>query len=221
MLNIFMFLLRVLWILLLSCDLTTLYLKVDDCNLHLSLVQSCLFYWCACMFICMYLERSCVVFILYWLRLSWSAVLDFLVLPSFCFVLSCRSPKYKDRLGYPVLWHSCSPQDPSCSPWELWPLEASVGPKWFCGAGSSGSALSAINVAPCVFGDVCPPCVQKNQINSSRFVFSDVCLFPMTAVALGSICWPDVVMWNWFQWCAFSTKSPLELARSEIAVHVL
>ena len=22
---------------------------------------------------------------------------------------------------------------------------------------------------------------------------------PMTAVALGSICWPDVVMWNWFQ----------------------
>ena len=25
-------------------------------------------------------------------------------------------------------------------------------------------------------------------------------LFPMTVAALGSICWPDVVMWNWFQW---------------------
>ena len=41
------------------------------------------------MFIRRSLERSCVVFILFWFRLSWSAVLDFLVLPSFCFVLSC------------------------------------------------------------------------------------------------------------------------------------
>ena len=65
--------------------------KVDDCNLHLSLVQSCLFYWCACIFIRRSLERSCVVLILFWFRLSWSAVLDFLVLHSFCFVLSCRS----------------------------------------------------------------------------------------------------------------------------------
>ena len=126
--------------------------KVDDCNLHLSLVQFCLFYWCACMFIRRPLERSCVVLILFWFRLSWSTVLDFLVLPSFCFVLSCRSPKHKARLGYLVLWYPCSPQDPSCSPWELWPLEASVGPKWFCGTGSSGSTLSAIDVAPCVFG---------------------------------------------------------------------
>ena len=126
--------------------------KVDDCNLHLSLVQSCLFYWCACIFIRRSLERSCVVILLFWFRLSWSTVLDFLVLPSFCFVLSCRSPEHKARLGYLVLWYPCSPQDPSCSPWELWPLEASVGPKWFCGTGSSGSTLSAIDVAPCVFG---------------------------------------------------------------------
>ena len=34
-------------------------------------------------------------------------------------------------------------------------------------------------------------------------VYSNICLSPMTAVALGSICWPDVVMWSWFQWCAF------------------
>ena len=25
-------------------------------------------------------------------------------------------------------------------------------------------------------------------------------MFPMGAVALGSICWPEVVLWNWFQW---------------------
>ena len=24
-------------------------------------------------------------------------------------------------------------------------------------------------------------------------------MFPMGAVALGSICWPEVVLWNWFQ----------------------
>ena len=24
--------------------------------------------------------------------------------------------------------------------------------------------------------------------------------FPITAVALGSICWPEVVIWTWFQW---------------------
>ena len=64
----------------------------------------------------------------------------------------CRPAPRKAMLGYPVLWYSRSPQDPSCSPWELWPLEASVGPKWFCGTGPSGSTLSAINVAPCVFG---------------------------------------------------------------------
>ena len=98
------------------------------------------------------IERSCVVFVLLWFRLSWSAILDFFVLHSFCFVLSCHSPKHEARLRYPVLWYPCSPRDASCSPWELWPLEASVGPKWFCGTGSSGSTLSAINVAPCVFG---------------------------------------------------------------------
>ena len=43
-----------------------------------------------------------------------------------------------------------------------------------------------------------PPCVQKKG--------NDVCLFPLTAVAVGSICWPGVVMWSWFQWWAFSTK---------------
>ena len=64
-----------------------------------------------------------------------------LVLPSFCFVSSCRCQKHKAMLGYPVLWYSCSPQDPSCSPWEPWPLEASVGPKWFCGTGSSGNVF--------------------------------------------------------------------------------
>ena len=25
-------------------------------------------------------------------------------------------------------------------------------------------------------------------------------MFPMGAVALGSICWPEVVLCNWFQW---------------------
>ena len=25
-------------------------------------------------------------------------------------------------------------------------------------------------------------------------------MFRMGAVALGSICWPEVVLWNWFQW---------------------
>ena len=25
-------------------------------------------------------------------------------------------------------------------------------------------------------------------------------MFPMGAVALGSICWPEGVLWNWFQW---------------------
>ena len=25
-------------------------------------------------------------------------------------------------------------------------------------------------------------------------------MFPMGAVALRSICWPEVVLWNWFQW---------------------
>ena len=86
-----------------------------------------------------YPTRSCVVYILHWFRLSWSIVMDFcLVLPSFCVVLSCRCQKHKAMLGYPVLWYSCSPQDPSCFPWEPWPLEASVGPKWFCGTGSSG-----------------------------------------------------------------------------------
>ena len=53
-------------------------------------------------------------------------------------VLSCRCQKHKAMLEYPVLWYSCSPQDPSCLPWEPWPLEVSVGPKWFCGTGSSG-----------------------------------------------------------------------------------
>ena len=53
-----------------------------------------------------------------------------------------RPAHRKALLGYPVLWYSCSPQEPSCSPWELWPLEASVGP----------------------------------------------------------VCWPEVVLWNWFQW---------------------
>ena len=31
-------------------------------------------------------------------------------------------------------------------------------------------------------------------------------MFPMEAVALGSICWPEVVLCNWFQWypqCVF------------------
>ena len=37
------------------------------------------------------------------------------------------------------------------------------------------------------------------EFKFSKFVFSNLCLFPMTAVALGSICWPDVVMWSWFQ----------------------
>ena len=41
---------------------------------------------------------------------------------------------------------------------------------------------------------------------SERFVFSNTSLSLMAAVALGSICWPDVVMWSWFQWCAFETK---------------
>ena len=96
---------------------------VDDCNLHLSLVQFWLFYWCACMFIRRPLERSCVVLILFWFRLSWSTVLDFLVLPSFCFVLSCRTPKHEARLAYPVLWYSCSPRTHhvphgSCGPWK-------------------------------------------------------------------------------------------------------
>ena len=34
----------------------------------------------------------------------------FLILPSFCFVLSSRSPKHEARLAYPVLWYSCSPR---------------------------------------------------------------------------------------------------------------
>ena len=77
-----------------------------------------------------YPTRSCVVYILHWFRLSWSIVMDFcLVLPSFCVVLSCRCQKHKAMLEYPVLRYSCSPQDPSCFPWEPWPLEASVGPK--------------------------------------------------------------------------------------------
>ena len=33
-------------------------------------------------------------------------------------------------------------------------------------------------------------------------VFSDFCLPPMAAVALVRICWPEVVLWNWFQLCA-------------------
>ena len=56
----------------------------------------------------------------------------------FCLVLSIS----------PVLWDSGSPKDPSCSPWELWPIGW---PDFLCGAGSSGGTLSAINVAPCVF----------------------------------------------------------------------
>ena len=39
---------------------------------------------------------------------------------------------------------------------------------------------------------------------SANDVRDDSCalavLFPMTADALQSICWPDVFLWNWFQW---------------------
>ena len=31
---------------------------------------------------------------------------------------------------------------------------------------------------------------------SQRFVFNNICLSR----------WPDVVMWSWFQWCAFYTN---------------
>ena len=70
---------------------------VDDCNLHLSLVQFCLFYWCACMFIRRPLERSCVVLILFWFRLSWSTVLDFL--SCLLSVLSCLVVLRNTKLG--------------------------------------------------------------------------------------------------------------------------
>ena len=29
---------------------------------------------------------------------------------------------------------------------------------------------------------------------------------PMGAVAIGSICWPEVVLWNWFQWWSIFSK---------------
>jgi len=46
-------------------------------------------------------------------------------------------------------------------------LEASVGPKWFYGAGSNGSAISAINV---VLGGVCPrACKKMNELLAVRF----------------------------------------------------
>ena len=66
-----------------------------------------------------YPTRSCVRF-----RLCWLIVMDFcldlyrLVLPSFCFVMSCRCQKHNAMPGYSVLWYSCSPLDPSCFPWE-------------------------------------------------------------------------------------------------------
>ena len=31
-------------------------------------------------------------------------------------------------------------------------------------------------------------------------------MFSMGAVALGSICWPAVVLWNWFQWWEIFSK---------------
>ena len=92
-----------------------------------------------------YPDRYCIVFLVYvgvvCLHLSFLVccfALSRLFLPSLRLVLSCRSPEHKAVLGYPIWWYSGSPQDPSCSPWKLWPLEASVGPKWFCTAGSNG-----------------------------------------------------------------------------------
>ena len=148
-----MFLLRVLWVLLWA-EILQFHLKFGKV----------LFVWLLCVYVYSYVPWAilrCVHFV------SASSVLIccswFLALPSFYFVLSCRSPKHKDRLGYPVLWHSCSPQDPSCSTWELWPLEASVGPKWFCGAGSSGSALPQLMWLLVLS---VPPCVQEIEMNS-------------------------------------------------------
>ena len=48
------------------------------------------------------------------------------------------------------------------------PLEASVEPKLVCGASSRGSALSAVNVDPCIFGEVCP-LAYKTRIPKGSF----------------------------------------------------
>ena len=180
----------------------------------------------SCVYISVFTIRLDLAFGFVCLGLSlWMFVWPYLVLSCLLSVLSCLVLSMSETQIYawgPSLVVFVFAQDPSCSPWELWPLEASVGPKWFCGAGSSGSALSAINVASCVFGDVCPPCVQQKPNELLEVRFQRCLLVPHDGcIALRSICWPDVVMWNWFQWCAFSTKSPLELARSVIAFHVL
>ena len=117
MLNIFMFLLRTLWILLVSCDLvnTTLSSKVDDCTLHLSLVQSCLLHWRACMFVRRSLERPWVVFMLSWLSLS--AFFNF----SSCIfsVLSCRSPSFGTQsCGIRVRPGAHHVPHGNCGPWK-------------------------------------------------------------------------------------------------------
>ena len=90
-------------------------------------------------------------------------------MPSFCFVLSCRSPKYKDRLGYRVLCHSGSPQDHvphgGCGPWKH--MLARSG---FAELVPVVVHLSAINVAPCVLGGVCPrACKKLNELLEVRF----------------------------------------------------
>ena len=44
--------------------------------------------------------------------------------------------------------------------------------------------------------------IPRGNMKRAHVLFSDSCLSPMTAVALGSIYRPEVVMWNWFQSCA-------------------
>ena len=112
-------------------------------------------------------------FVLFCLALTWLA-LPCLALP--CLVLSCLSPKIKamfwrtgavvlvfvvllgSSLGPELFCLDLVPVHQCCSPWRLRPLEASVGPKWLCGTGSSGCASHPIYTFPCVFNDSLARC---------------------------------------------------------------